>query len=171
MMRGPSTIKDIGIPILAQPGLWAEIFEDGMQLRPGFEEWWNALILSGEVDPYWFIFNHDVGAGLTDDQQLTFDSDCYLISIQGTANLLSPTGTPTYRAQFYEVVDSESGISQMRLGINEDGFVGTAQHQGFLQHPYKMSAGQVLMSRVLNLTNVENKVQIAIFGVKHWTQR
>lgn len=170
-MLGPQTIKDIGIPILAQPGVWAEIFDDGMQLRPGFEEWWNALILAGDVDPYWFIFNHNIAPGLTDDQQITFDSDIYLISIQGTSNFNAPAGAPTYRTQFYEVVDSETGVTQMRLGINEDGLVGTAQMQGFIQHPYKLTAGQVMMSRCLNLTNLQNKVQIALFGVKHWTQK
>lgn len=161
----PSTVKDVGIPVVAQPGVWGEVFPNGIQLRPGFPEWWAHLLLTGDLYPYSFVFNHAVGAGLTNDQDVTFDSDCYLISIEGNAS----RDTGSFRTQFYEVVDSETGLRHMRLGMNDAGLVGTAQRQAFFQHPHKMSAGQVLLSRVLNLDATHtNNVQIVIFGVKHW---
>ncbi len=160
----PSSAKDVGIPIVVQPGVWGEVFPEGLRLRPGFEEWWAHLLLEGDLYPYWFIFNHNMAASVTDDQDVTMDSDAYLISVQGTAT----RDTGSFRTQFYEVVDSETGLSHMRIGVNDQGLVGTGQHQAFLPHPYKMTAGQILLSRCLNLAANVNNVQIAIFGVKHW---
>ena len=169
MGSAPSTIKDVGVMVVAQPGVWAELLEDGIQLRPGFEEWWNRLLLAGNWYPYHLVFNHTIDPGLTDDQDITLDSDMHLISVQGTSSLNPEQGlTPSYRTQFYEVVDGETGLSHMRLGINDSGLVGTGTQQAFFPHPYKMTAGQVLLCRTLNLSDEPNKVQIAIYGVKRW---
>lgn len=164
----PSTIKDVGFPVVVQPGVFGEMFDDGLLLRPGFEEWWNKLLISGDLYPYFFVFNHSIAANQTDDQDITLDSDAYLISVQGTTDQSERSAAPTYRAQLYEVVDSETGLSHVRLGVNDGAVAGSGRLQGFLPHPYKMTAGQILLSRVLNLTANTNNVQIAVFGVKHW---
>ena len=161
----PATAKDVGIPVVIQPGVWGEVLDSGMLLRPGFEEWWAELLLKGDLYPYFFVFNHVMGPSQTDDQTITLESDTYLISVQGNAS----RDTGSYRTQFYEVVDSETGLRHMRLGINDPGLVGTGSQQCFLPHPHKMTAGEVLLSRALNLNaTYTNKVQVVIFGVKHW---
>jgi len=163
---GPETIDEIGVPVVVQPGVFGEVMPDRMSVRPGFEEWWNQLLLSGDVVPFFAVFNHiAIGALQTDDQTLAFDADSYLISIQGT----STRDAGSFRAQFYEVVDEKTGLSHMRLGINDQVLVGTGQRQAFLPHPYKMTGGQILLSRCLNLSSSANTVQIAIYGVKHRT--
>src|ERR1039458_9530226 len=96
----PNSAKDIGNTLVVQPGLWGEVLKDSILLRPGFEEWWAMELLQGDLYPYFFVFNHVMGAKQTDDQDITLDSDAYLISVEGSAT----RDTGSFRAQFYEVV-------------------------------------------------------------------
>ena len=162
---GPQTVKDIGTPLVIQPGVWGEVLDDIILLRPGFEEWWAQLLLAGPVYPFFNVFNHTaIGTLQTDDQSNELDSDFYLISIQGNAT----EGPGTFRSQFYEIVDEETGLQHMRLGLNDQGLVGTGQRQLFLPHPYKMTKGQTLLCRTLNQSTETNTIQIVVFGVKTW---
>lgn len=165
-MLGPQTTKEVGIPLLIQPNVWGGVSEEGIDLRPGFEEWWTKLLLDGDLYPFMLTFNHTaMTPGGTDDEQVTLDSDCYLLSIEGMAT----RDTGSFRAQFYEVVDEGTGLHHMRIGVNDGNLVGTARRQAFLPHPYKMTAGQSIMSRCLNLDlSHANTVQIVIYSVKHW---
>ncbi|MEE9235111.1 MAG: hypothetical protein V3U28_06720 [Candidatus Acidoferrales bacterium] len=119
------------------------------------------LGLGGDRHPYWHVMDFVLGARASDDQRVLPEKNFILLSMTASAQQIDRS----FRGQFYQVVDADSGKRTSRTGLNRDNYLGIAEWPWILKWPYPMPDGQIFMARVANLNPNNNNIQVVLYGV------
>jgi len=120
----------------------------------------------GEIDaldprlrPYAFpLFNGSIGAQQTGRFKYASQTEAWILSL-----VASSSQAAGFAAQFYDTEQQQ--LWEMVPVANMLRF-GTALRPFWLKHPYHLPMGGQIQSRVINLANALNAVQIVAWGLR-----
>jgi hypothetical protein len=115
--------------------------------------------LDPRLRPYAFVlFNGSIGAQSTDRFKYASQTEAWILSL-----VASSSQAAGFAAQFYDTMQQ---LLWEMSPIPSTLRFGTAQRQFWLKTPYHLPLGGQIQSRIINLANATNAIQIVAWGLR-----